>query len=121
MSPVAVASESASVELTLSFSKYRGPGEVTFDKPIVGAPFAALRSMYVTDFNNDVARVAVREAGAGGWREDGIMAFKGARASELWAGRVSPSRHNTSSPDLLFSGFSEQVDGPSAPPPSRPK
>jgi hypothetical protein len=95
--------------------------EVTFDKPIVGAPFAALRSMYVTDFNNDVARVAVREAGAGGWREDGIMAFKGARASELWAGRVSPSRHNTSSPDLLFSGFSEQVDGPSAPPPSSPK
>src|SRR5262245_4832870 len=90
--------------------------EVTFDKPIAGAPFAALRSMFVTDFNNDVARVAARETGAGGWREDGIMAFKGGRANELWAGRVSPSRHNTSSPDLLFAGFSDQVDEPSAPP-----
>jgi hypothetical protein len=102
--------------------------EVTFDAPIAGAPFAALRSMYVTEFNNDVARVAVRETGAGGWREDGIMTFKGARASELWAGRVSPSRHNTSSPDLLFSGFSDRVDGaspspttPPAAPPVAPK
>ena len=89
--------------------------EVTFDTPIAGVPFAALRSMYVTDFNNDVARVAARQPGTGGWREDAIMAFTGARASELWAGRVSPSRHNTSSPDLLFSGFSDQVDGHSMP------
>jgi hypothetical protein len=88
--------------------------EVAFDEPIVGAPFAALRSMYVTDVNNDVARVAVREAGASGWREAGIMAFTGAHAAELWAGRVAPSRHNTSSPDLLFSGFSDKRDGASA-------
>jgi len=88
--------------------------EVAFDEPIVGAPFAALRSMYVTDVNNDVARVAVREAGASGWREAGIMAFTGARASELWAGRVTPSRHNTSAPDLLFSRFSDKSDGVSA-------
>lgn len=88
--------------------------EVAFDTPIAGRPFAALRSMYVTDFNNDVARVAVREKGATGWREQGVMAFNGATASELWAGRVSPSRHNTSSPDLLFSGFSDQVDGRAA-------
>ena len=32
-------------------------------KPVSSQPFAALRSMYVTDFNNDVARVAVREKG----------------------------------------------------------
>jgi hypothetical protein len=94
--------------------------EVTFDKPITGAPFAALRSMYVTEFNNDVARVAVREAGAAAWREDAIMAFKGARASELWAGRVSPSRHNTSSPDLVVSGFSDQPEGPALPPAAAP-
>ena len=25
----------------------------------------------------------------------------------LWAGRVSPSRHNTSSPDMVFSGFAD--------------
>ena len=81
--------------------------EVAFDKRIDGRPFAALRSMYVTDFNNDVARIAVREKGAKGWREEPIMAFKRATATDVWAGRVSPSRHNTSSPDMVFSGFSD--------------
>jgi hypothetical protein len=85
--------------------------DVAFDKPVDGRPFAAMRSMYVTDFNNDVARIAVREAGAKGWREDGIMTFKRATATGVWAGRVSPSRHNTSSPDMVFNGFS----GTSAP------
>ena len=46
-----------------------------------------------------------------GWREQGIMAFNGGRASELWAGRLSPSRHNTSSPDLVFGVFSEEATG----------
>jgi hypothetical protein len=82
--------------------------DVTFDRPIEGRPFAALRSMYVTEFNNDVARVAVREKGAKGWREEGIMDFKRAVATDLWAGRVSISRHNTSSPDMVFNEFSGQ-------------
>jgi len=81
--------------------------DVTLDKPISGKPFAAIRSMYVTEFNNDVARVAVREKGARGWREDGIMAFRRATATDLWAGRVAPSRHNTSSPDMVFNGFAK--------------
>jgi hypothetical protein len=79
--------------------------DVAFDRAIDGRPFAALRSMYVTDFNNDVARVAVREKGARGWREDGIMAFERGGATDVWAGRVTPSRHNTSSPDMVFNGF----------------
>jgi hypothetical protein len=81
--------------------------DVAFDKAIDGHPFAALRSMYVTDFNNDVARIALREKGAKGWREDGIMTFKRAAATDVWAGRVSPSRHNTSSPDMVFNAFSD--------------
>ena len=81
--------------------------EVAFDRAIDGRPFAALRSMYVTDFNNDVARIAVREKGAKGWREDAIMAFERATATDVWAGRVAPSRHNTSSPDMVFSGFAD--------------
>ncbi len=85
--------------------------DVTFDQPVRGRSFAALRSMYVTDFNNDVARVAVRDAGAKGWREDGIMTFKKATTTDLWAGRTAISRHNTSSPDMVFSDFS---DGKSA-------
>jgi hypothetical protein len=64
--------------------------------------------MYVTEFNNDVARVAVREPGAPGWREDGVMAFKGGKATDLWAGRATISRHNASSPDMVFSTFSDK-------------
>jgi hypothetical protein len=80
--------------------------DVTFDAPIAGRPFAALRSMYVTEVNNDVARIAVLDGRARGWREDGIMGFTRAEATSVWMGRTSPSRHNTSSPDMLFHGFS---------------
>ena len=73
--------------------------DVAYDKPIAGRPFAMLRSMYVTEFNNDVARIAVREKGAKGWREDNIMRFGRATATDVWMGRTSPSQHNTSSPD----------------------
>jgi hypothetical protein len=79
--------------------------DVTFDQAVNGLPFAALRSMYVTEFNADVARVATREEGAKSWREEMIMAFKGARATDIWLGRLIPSRHNTSAPDMMFKGF----------------
>ncbi len=81
--------------------------DVTLDRPISGRPFATLRSMFVTEFNNDVARIAVREKDAKGWREDGIMSFKRATATDVWAGRIAPSRHNTSSPDMVFGAFSD--------------
>ena len=84
--------------------------DVVFDRPITGRPFAALRSMYVTEFNNDMARVAVQESGTKAWRERGIMDFDGAVATRVWAGRVSPSRHNTSSPDMVFNAFSDRKD-----------
>jgi hypothetical protein len=79
--------------------------DVAFDRAIAGRPFAALRSMYVTETNNDVARVALREENAKGWREEPIMGFKAAKATDLWAGRVAPSRHNTSAPDHVFNRF----------------
>ena len=85
---------------------------IAFDKPVAGRPFAALRSMFITDFNNDVARIASRDAGAAGWREDGIMTFKDGKVTDLWAGRTSVSRHNSSSPDMVVSRFS--ADGQSA-------
>ena len=89
--------------------------DVTFDKGIENGPFAMLRSMYVTEFNNDMARVAVREREAKGWREENVMKFKKAHATDIWMGRLSPSQHNTSSPDVVFNSFS---DGPF---PKRPK
>ena len=82
--------------------------DVTLNRPVDGKPFAALRSMYVTRFNNDVADVAVLERGAAGWRESPVMDFKGAAAAtELWAGRNQISRHNTSSPDMVLRDFSD--------------
>ena len=89
--------------------------DVAFDKPVTGGPFAMMRSMYITEFNNDVARIAVREKDAKGWREENIMAFRAATATDIWAGRLGPSQHNTTSPDLVFNSFS---DGPT---PKRPK
>lgn len=82
--------------------------DVTFDKPIAGHPFAALRSMYVTRFNNDAADVAVLEKGAKSWREEPVMSFTGAdTATSLWLGRNALSRHNTSAPDMVLKGFSD--------------
>jgi hypothetical protein len=87
--------------------------DVSFDAPIAGQPFATLRSMYVTEFNNDVARTAVLETGATSWREEGVMAFSGAKAAtDVWAGRLVPSRHNTSAPDTVFSAFSDGTRQP---------
>jgi hypothetical protein len=81
--------------------------DVEFSEPISGPPFAALRSMYVTRSNNDVADVAVLENGAVRWDEEPIMDFKKAdSALEIWAGRTTPSRHNTSAPDMVFRYFS---------------
>ena len=79
--------------------------DVQFDQPVAGRPFAALRSMYVTEFNADVARIALREPDARGWREEPIMSFAKGRATDVWAGRLAPSRHNTSAPDMIFNRF----------------
>lgn len=94
----------ASVRLS-ELDRERAALDVAFDRPVAGRPFAALRSMYVTEFNADVARVAAREQGAKGWREETILDFRGAQATDVWAGRLVPSRHNTSAPDHLFSRF----------------
>jgi hypothetical protein len=72
-------------------------------------PFAALRSMFVSEGNSDVARVGWRAKDGQLWREEPVMGFKRATVSELWAGRLVPSRHNTSAPDMVFRDFSAAV------------
>ncbi len=99
-----VAGGSAQVKLSEA-SATRTALDVTFSAAIGGRPFAALRSMYVTAYNNDVAAVAVRSAQTKGWNEAGVMQFAGAKTPELWAGRREISRHNTSSPDMIFKWF----------------
>jgi hypothetical protein len=68
-------------------------------------PFAALRSMFVSEGNADVARVGWRAKDSQAFRQEQVMVFKRAAASELWAGRLVPSRHNTSAPDMIFRDF----------------
>jgi hypothetical protein len=80
--------------------------DVTLDPPVGGdLPFAALRSMFVTEINNDVAHLGWRAKGAPSWERAPIMDFKRASAVEVWAGRVVPSRHNTSAPDMILRDF----------------
>ena len=69
-------------------------------------PFAALRSMFVTEINADVAHTAWRGKGAAAWSASPVMNFSRADAVEFWAGRHVPSRHNTSAPDMIFRAFS---------------
>lgn len=80
---------------------------VSFDRAIDGVPFAALRSMYVTEFNADVAHIALQRADATGWLELPVMSFHDASAIKVWMGRLAPSRHNISAPDMVFGSFSE--------------
>jgi len=82
--------------------------EVTFEGAVVGRPFAALRSMFVTETNADVARVAWLAPGGKAFEEAPVMSFGHAEATELWAGRRLPSRHNTSAPDMVFRAFTAE-------------
>jgi hypothetical protein len=81
--------------------------DVTLNAPIAPQqPFAALRSMFVTEGNADVAQVGWRGKDSPAWTQMPVTYFKSASAAELWAGRTVPSRHNTSAPDMTFSAFS---------------
>jgi len=79
--------------------------DVQLDGTIADRPFAALRSMFVTEVNNDVAQIGWRAKGSPAWRQEPVMSFRRADAVELWAGRTIPSRHNLSAPDMAFRDF----------------
>ncbi len=80
--------------------------DVNLSQPIgTQRPFAALRSMFVSEGNADVARIGWRAKDSLLWRQEPVMEFNSANAAELWAGRLVPSRHNTSAPDMVFRDF----------------
>lgn len=79
--------------------------DVTFEGVDHDKPFAMLRSMYVTEFNNDAAAVALKPANGKSWQEAPVMSFKSGEATSAWLGRTKISRHNSSSPDHVLSGF----------------
>ncbi|MGH8620326.1 MAG: hypothetical protein ACREUW_21745 [Burkholderiales bacterium] len=67
-------------------------------------PFAALRSMFVTTAQADVA-VAAWPASVSGQQSAPILEFKGIKAHAARFGRVEPSQHNLSAPDFVFDRF----------------
>ncbi len=69
-------------------------------------PFAAQRAMFVSEGKSDVARIGFRAKDSQRWLQEPVMEFMRASAAELWAGRLVPSRHNTSAPDMVFRDFS---------------
>jgi hypothetical protein len=80
--------------------------DVKFDQAVAAPrPFAALRSMFVTESNADTAQVTWRVPGARAYETAPIMDFRGGDVLELAAGRRLPSRHNTSAPDMVFGAF----------------
>jgi hypothetical protein len=68
-------------------------------------PFAALRSMFVTETNNDTAEATWLAPGARAFATAQVMDFRRASVTEFRAGRRLPSRHNTSAPDMVLRDF----------------
>jgi hypothetical protein len=80
--------------------------ELSVDPPL-GAerPFAALRSMYVADQQADVAMVAWPGEPQRSPPTAAVLEFTRFVAPSARFGRLVPSAHNLSAPDLVFEGF----------------
>ena len=112
-----IAFEPATMTFRLSFSnETRGVLKVAavtraglslalaLDPPVpAGRPFAALRSMFVTPAQADVAVAAV--PGGTGVTIAPILDFSRMKARIARFGRIAQSQHNLSAPDLVFDEF----------------
>ncbi len=79
---------------------------MSLDTPVSsGRPFAALRSMFVTTEQSDVALVAWNAGAAGKPSTAPVLSFESMRAPAARFGRSEPSHHNLSAPDIVFDGF----------------
>jgi hypothetical protein len=70
-------------------------------------PFAAVRSMFVSETNADTARVVWQEKDDPRLHGSGIEGFKKAEAVDIRFDRAVPSVHNTSAPDMRFWRFAK--------------
>jgi len=97
---------SAGVLTVASATRERTSLSLALDPPVaVGRPFAALRSMFVSTDQADVALASWATEPAG-QASAPVLAFGQFRARAARFGRVEPSRHNLSAPDLVFDAFS---------------
>jgi hypothetical protein len=80
---------------------------VTLDTPLPSdRPFAALRSMFVATGQADVAVAVWPQAPPVQSEQIPIMDLKRIRAPSARFGRIEPSSHNLSAPDMVFGRFS---------------
>jgi hypothetical protein len=80
---------------------------ITLDTPLpADRPFAALRSMFVTTRQADVAVAVWPQTPPEQSAQAPIMDVKRIRAPAARFGRIEPSTHNLSAPDMVFDRFS---------------
>ena len=80
---------------------------ITLDTPLpADQPFAALRSMFVTTRQADVAVAVWPQTQPAQSAQAPIMDVTRIRAPAARFGRIEPSTHNLSAPDMVFEGFS---------------
>ena len=80
---------------------------VTLDTPLpADRPFAALRSMFVTTRQADVAVAVWPQTPPSQNAQAPIMDLERIRAPAARFGRIEPSTHNLSAPDMVFDRFS---------------
>jgi hypothetical protein len=72
-----------------------------------GNRFAVLRSMYVAPDNADMSEVSWRTTPRSAPETRPLPQVSTLRAVDVRFGRSLPSRHNTSAPDIRFSGFED--------------
>ena len=68
-------------------------------------PFAVLRSMFVTPDNADISALSWQATPSSAPQSLALPEVSTLEAAQLRFGRTLPSRHNTSAPDIRFSGF----------------
>jgi len=96
----------ASLTIT-SLDRHAMKAKVELDPPVEsGRPFVALRSMYVAPDNADTAELHWTQPD-GQAKVAPVVGFGQVQASAVGFEKSIPSRHNTSAPDILFSGFEE--------------
>jgi len=96
---------SASIKVA-EISQKRTALEVAFHPATQGTrPFAVLRSMFVAADNADVSELEWQATGAADPQTTPLQQVTTLEAAQVRFGRTIPSRHNTSAPDIRFSGF----------------
>ncbi|TSD60845.1 hypothetical protein FFI97_011500 [Variovorax sp. KBS0712] len=101
----------SAVARVTEISRTRTALDVTLSQPTSSAkqPFAVLRSMYVTPDNADMSEVRWQASPQAAEQVLPLPEVKALNATQVRFGRTLPSKHNTSAPDIAFSGFDDEA------------